>query len=88
MTDNNKQIYKSIPQSQIDDLTSIYDDYLYVARMHEQLLQLTSIDELAVSQMEDMHPGDPKIPWQLKDMTAADKKNFADFIDNKQPIKC
>ena len=82
MTDNNKQIYKSIPQSQIDDLTAIYDDYLYVARMHEQLLQLTSIDELAVSQMEDMHPDYPKLPWQLRDMTAADKKNFADFIDN------
>ena len=51
------------------------DDYLYVARIHEQVLQLTSIDELAVSQMEDMHPGDPKIPWQLKDMTPTNSGN-------------
>ena len=37
MTQENK--YKSIPIEQINELTAIYKDYLYITRQHEQMLQ-------------------------------------------------
>lgn len=56
--------YKSIPQSHIDELTAIYTDYLYMSREHEAVLQTMSVDSLANSYLQDLHPNVAKFVWQ------------------------
>lgn len=80
--DNETQDNFIAPQN-VDELTAIYNDYLYIAREHEQLLNKVSIEKLADMQVAAMHP-DKKIdfPWEIDEMSAKDKKLFEDFLDN------
>ena len=82
MVKNTKDRYRQITLQQIDDLTAIYDDYLFISRQHELLLDMASAEDLALLQMMDLHNGDPKISWHFSRMTVDERKAFKDFIDN------
>lgn len=81
---NMDEKYKSIPQSHIDELTAIYTDYLYMSREHEAVLQTMSVDSLANSYLQDLHPGVAKFIWQGDMLTPEEKRDFADFINNDE----
>lgn len=80
MTQENK--YKSIPIEQINELTAIYKDYLYITRQHEQMLQTKTKKTLAEEQIAITHPKNsgPQFPWSFKPMTSQEKQEFEDFI--------
>ncbi len=82
MAQDSKELYKYIPQNRIDELTAIYDDYLYIAREHEKLLQKVSIEDLAYAQMIRMHPDSAAFAWQEYPLTAQEKREFLDFIND------
>ena len=82
MTSNRKDMYASISQEKIDDLMAIYDDYLYMARAHEQSILLTPDSELATKQIEDMYSDGFDFPWYTKQTNEVEKKEFADFAVN------
>ena len=81
---NMDEKYKSIPQSHIDELTAIYTDYLYMSREHEAVLQTMSVDSLANSYLQDLHPNVAKFVWQGDMLTPEEKRDFADFINNDE----
>ena len=82
MADNTEKKYKLIPKPQIDELTSMYDDYLFVARQHEYLLQTTSLTEIASDQIDSMYSGLPEYPWHVRDLNRYEKQKFSDFVNN------
>ncbi len=76
--------YKSISKQHIDELIAIYEDFLYLARAHESVMQLASIEDLACSQLESMHPDAPKISWQIMPMSPQDRQDFVNFVNNDE----
>ena len=85
MVEDAEKQYKSFSPQQVDGLTAIYNDYLYIAREHEKLLQVESINGLANIQVETMNPDKkPVFPWEVDFMTDEEKKDFKEFIDNDE----
>lgn len=82
MTNENKNIYKPFSPAQIDELTAIYDDFLCVVRLHEQVLQESHPYDLAYHQLEDMNLEQRNWPWIPEPITIEDKQKFDDFIAN------
>lgn len=80
MTENAEEIYSSFSPQQIKELTAIYDDYLYITRLHEQLLQQSSLEYLAYDVLEHMYPENPT--WEIEKMTPDETRKFADFLEN------
>ncbi len=79
----NSKVYKSISAAQIDELTAIYDDYVYMARQHEAILtEKYAIEGLAAEQMEIMYPSGPDFPWRIDLLSRTEKQEFADFVKN------
>ena len=74
--------YESISQYQIDELTNIYDEYLYMARQQELLLQGCDIKYFACDQLSKMYPDELEIPWKVDILNRYEKKQFDDFINN------
>lgn len=74
--------YASVHQGKISDLMAIYDDYLYMFREHEQYLWLTSVDELAEAQKNQMYSEGYHFPWKITKLNEAEKQEFADFTAN------
>ncbi|MBO7556737.1 MAG: hypothetical protein J6T72_05030 [Alphaproteobacteria bacterium] len=71
---------KYTQNTQIDELTAIYDDYLHITRAHERLLHESKLEALAEAQYQDELSGLDN--WRINFMTAGEKKDFADFIEN------
>ncbi|MEE6206857.1 MAG: hypothetical protein VZR95_02240, partial [Alphaproteobacteria bacterium] len=80
MAENAEEIYSSFSPQQIKELTAIYDDYLYITRLHEQLLQQSSLEYLAYDVLEHMYPENPT--WEIEKMTPDETREFADFLEN------
>ena len=82
MKKENDNQYKFISPQKIDELTAIYNDYMFITRMHEQLFDVSCIKELATDQMMDMTSKKVGFPWYAEDMTSAERKEFKDFVNN------
>jgi len=82
MTDYKKDMYAKISPATIDDLKTLYEDYLFMARVHEQSILLTTDAELAMEQMGDMYSPNEDYPWHIKPATAEEAKEFAEFAAN------
>lgn len=82
MLEENNDIHRQFTQAQIDELTAIYDDYLCIVRLHEQLLQENPKNVLAGLQMEDMFLGTASWAWTPMPITDQEKQEFADCINN------
>ena len=80
MAESTEEIYQSFSPQQIKELTAIYDDYLYITRLHEQLLQQSSLEYLAYDVLNHMYPENPT--WEIEKMTSAETQEFADFLKN------
>ena len=70
---------------QIDELTAIYEDYMYAARIYEKLLtQKSSVKALASLQMQKLGLDHRKgFPWNPRSLTSEEKQHFQDFVDEK-----
>ena len=82
MTMNNIKKYKSMRPDQIDELTAIYDDLLYIIRGHEGQLRFSTTEELATLQMESMNMFDKNNPWEIVPITDKEQKDFRKFIED------
>lgn len=78
---NMDEKYKSISKQYIDELAAIYQDYLYMSREHEAVLQTMSLDSLANSYLQDLRPDVAKFVWQFDVLTENEKRDFANFIN-------
>ncbi len=76
--------YKSIPLNQIEELTAIYDDYLYISRQQERIINTSSLEELEYAQKERMNPERPDmaLSWHISALKNQEKQEFKDFIDD------
>lgn len=84
MTKRTENNYKPVSPQQVEELTAIYDDYLYYVREYEKMLQSSTMEKLAGYQMEKLCvDGDYDFPWELKPLSYYDKKQFDDFVDEK-----
>ena len=63
-------------------LMDVYNDYLYMVREHEQLLNLTSVDELAEYQTEEMYPDGYDFPWKIEVLNEEEAQEYADYTAN------
>lgn len=69
---------------QINELSAIYDDYLFMVRQYEQMLQSSSVASIAAFQMEQLGLVDnPDFPWEIKIMSHYERKQFQDFLEQK-----
>ena len=82
MTEHTENKYASVSPTHIKDLMAIYNDYLFMARQHEQCLRLTPLEELAGTQIESMYSGNFDFPWRIAPLDADEQQEFADFIEN------
>lgn len=80
MAENAEEITLSFSPQQIKELTAIYDDYLYITRLHEQLLQQSSLEYLAYDVLKHMYPDNPT--WEIEKMTPEETQEFSDFLEN------
>ena len=77
---------KAFSPQQIEELTAIYDDYLYFVRHYEKMLQIAKIRGLVQYQFEKLYPNEEKkFPWKLEPLSYYEAKHFDDFIDEKIP---
>lgn len=84
MTKHTEDNYKPISPQQIEELTAIYDDYLYYVREYESTLQSSTMEKLACFQMDKLcEDGNYDFPWELKPLSFYEKKQFDDFVDEK-----
>lgn len=73
-----------LPQQQTDELTAIYDDFVYVARQYESMLKTVSIQDLACYQMQEMYSdGKLDFPWKISQLTYYETHKFDDFLNEK-----
>ena len=82
MIDDKKSMYASISQEKIDDLMAVYNDYLYMARAHEQSILQTPDIQLANEQIADMYPNGFEVPWHIKPTDKQEEQDFAEFVAN------
>lgn len=82
MSGYTKNRYSSISSDKLDELMSIYNDYLYMARVHEQSILLTSDKQLAEEQIADMYPNGFEYPWHIEPATTEEKREFDEFCAN------
>ena len=76
------QKYKSLSQKQINELTAIYDDLLFITRQHEYLLRSTYVENLAVEHAQETHPDMLGGPWMSELTTRKEKQDFHDVVNN------
>ncbi len=77
--------YKTIPASQIAELSAIYDDYLQMVREHENLLRLVPLDALASWQLDDMYSDNPdgwKFGWNIVYNSPNARQRFKECIND------
>ena len=82
MTEHTKEDAEKAFQLKLADLTSIYEDYLYMVREHEQLLLLMTSEKLAERFKKLMYPEGYNFSWNITPLNENEKKKFADFIAN------
>jgi len=68
-----KKEYENTDPSKIAELKAIYNDYQYMARQHEQLLQVTPRDDLIADAVDDLYPDGYNIPWQITTLNKDEK---------------
>lgn len=62
---------------QINQLTAIYEDYMYSVRQYERSLQMSSVDLLASFRMEQLyHETKPNFPWRWEFLNRQEKQEF------------
>ncbi len=84
MTKHTENNYKPISPQQIEELTAIYDDYLYYVREYEKALQSSSMERLVCFQMDKLcEDGNYDFPWEIKPLSFYERKQFDDFVDEK-----
>lgn len=78
MAINVNKKFRAIGAHQIGELTSIYDDFLYIARGHENFLHKNSAFDLANIQMSSLNTN----RWDFEPTTDEETEDFHDFIEN------
>lgn len=83
MTEQKNKYQMLLTPKQSSELSAIYEDYLYMVRQYEKLLQTSSVDVLAGFQIQQLYEGkQPQFPWQLKLLDVDEKKEFRDFCND------
>ena len=72
---------KQFSEQQIAELTAIYNDYLHIARQHQEVVQSEPIEQMALNKLTTMYPNG-NFPWKIEPMTPFEQKKFDDFINN------
>lgn len=84
MSDKKYTFRSLITQNQIDELSAIYDDYLFAVRQYESMLQKAPVINLAVYQMERLYNDQkPDFPWKIEFLEADEKSEYEDFLQEK-----
>lgn len=84
MTNKTNQKALLLTAEQVDELTAIYEDYMYAVRIYESVFQKSSVEVLAGYKMQKMGLDHKSgFPWQFKLLDIDEKKHFQDFLDEK-----
>ena len=68
----------------VDELTAIYEDYMYMARQYERIFENSSVMSVASFQMERLGlTENPDFPWEIKEMNYYEQKQFQNFLNQK-----
>lgn len=68
---------------QINQLTAIYEDYMYSVRQYERSLQMSSVDLLASFRMNQMyHNTAPEFPWKWDFLNSQEKQEFQNMVND------
>ena len=68
---------------QINQLTAIYEDYMYSVRQYERSLQMSSVDLLASFRMEQLyHETKPNFPWRWEFLNRQEKQEFQNMVND------
>jgi hypothetical protein len=73
---------RSVPKHQIDDLVDVYNDFLYMVRIHEDLIQHTPAHEMAGKQIASMNSKGRALEWDFAGLTDKEKQEFANYMNN------
>lgn len=74
---------KLISSRQIEKLTAIYDDYVYMVREYEQYMLFTPFEEIVSEQKEVIYPNEDKFPWKITPLDNDEQEEFAAFTRNE-----
>ena len=82
MVPGTKNIYKQISKKHIDELSAIYDDFLYIVRQHELACKDDKTDGLASEQMVSISPDSTHYSWEYGPMSVRERQDFKRFIND------
>ncbi len=87
MTKQIKTYQMLLTPKQKEELTAIYEDYLYMARQYEKLLQQVSVDKLAEFHMSQLYneKNQPEFPWKWNFLDFQEKKEFKNLENDDTP---
>ncbi|MBR6356478.1 MAG: hypothetical protein IKR92_06465 [Alphaproteobacteria bacterium] len=87
MTEQKNKYRMLLTPKQIDELTAIYDDYLYMVRQYEMVLQTAPVEVLAQFQVEQVYNNQkrPEYPWKWGFLSSEEKKEFKNLNNDVLP---
>ena len=87
MTEQKNKYQMLLSPEQIDELTAIYNDYLYMVRQYERVLQTAPVERLAEFQVGQLYSDKirPEFPWKWDFLNLEEKNEFKNLNNDDLP---